>query len=143
MTRTVFPDAPRAVMLAGVAELLAPDLDVLWFYLIDGGQTHHHDFITHRPALWASIALIGHALRKTPLFAFGLAGVAHVALDTIVGRVNWGWPLWDLPVTLVTVPATHDWWVMSFLTHWTFAIEIALTALALTIAMRANFGKHP
>ena len=29
-----------------------PDVDMSYFILIDAGATHHHSYITHRPALW-------------------------------------------------------------------------------------------
>ena len=41
---------------------IAPDVDMAYFYLIDGRQHHHHDYLTHRPVLWYLVLLLGLCL---------------------------------------------------------------------------------
>ncbi|MEM8653117.1 MAG: metal-dependent hydrolase [Pseudomonadota bacterium] len=110
-----------------------PDIDMLWFFFIDGQQTHHHDYITHRPVVWA-IALALAAVIQRPFFVgLGMGGLLHLALDSIVGKVAWAWPFSNVAKPLVEVPATQSHWVLSFLFHWTFAVEIALCVIALVL----------
>lgn len=110
-----------------------PDIDMLWFYLIDSGH-HHHSFLTHRPIVWALIAIIG--LWWRPALWLGLGGLLHCALDTITGAIAWAWPLSDHAPHLVTVPARHSHWILNFLLYWTFLIEIALALIAIWVFLR-------
>ncbi len=109
---------------------IAPDLDMLWFVLVDGGAVHHHSYLTHRPALWFMVLVGALMVRSKAFIGVGLGALLHVSLDTIAGSIVWGWPIWPEPVTLVHVPPTHDHWVQSFLAHWTFRVELAILATA-------------
>jgi inner membrane protein len=42
----------------------------------------------------------------------------------------WLWPLSDHLYSLVTVQPTHSHWVLSFVAHWTFWLELGLIAVA-------------
>jgi len=53
-----------------------------------------------------------------------------MALDSIAGSIAWGWPLSAAAYPLVVVHPTHGHWILSFLNHWTFKVEIALTLIA-------------
>ncbi|EEV87630.1 Uncharacterised protein [Cardiobacterium hominis] len=46
----------RAWSLYGIAGGLLPDIDMLWFYLVD--HVHHYRYPTHWPLLWL-LALVG------------------------------------------------------------------------------------
>jgi inner membrane protein len=59
-----------------------------------------------------------------------------MALDSIAGQIAWGWPATHHAAPLVAVPATQDWWVMSFLLHWTFTVELVICAAALLVWWR-------
>ena len=113
-----------ALLMLGSA---LPDVDLLWFYLIDSSAPHHA-LLPHRPALWAVI--LGLGLCWPRLAVMGLGGLLHLCLDSVVGQIAWGWPLTSHARPLIDVPATRTWWVMSFLTHWTFLLEIAICAVA-------------
>ncbi len=139
VARALWRNSPRIVFIAGLIGAVLPDIDMLWFHLVDHGTVHHHEYITHRPAIWTAILAIGAVLRNQIVVALGIGGLVHMALDSIVGAIAWGWPFSDVATPLVVVPATHENWVMSFLTHWTFHVEIALTLVALIVAIRANF----
>lgn len=123
-----------AALLGGVA----PDLDLAWFYLVDARQHHHHDYLTHRPALWAGAFLLCLLLahrtsRARPLAAFFGAALLHLALDSVTGRIAWAWPLSDTASPLIVIPALHPQWQLNFLTHWSFLIEPAICLLAATL----------
>ncbi|MFT5631565.1 MAG: inner membrane protein [Gammaproteobacteria bacterium] len=140
VARTLWRDTPRAIMVAALIGSVLPDIDLLWFYFVDQRAVHHHEYITHRPAVWAALAAIGTVFHKPITLALGVGGLVHMALDSIAGAIAWGWPFSDVSRPLVVVPATHDHWVNSFLNHWTFQVEIALTLLALFVAIKSNFG---
>ncbi|MFL4470430.1 metal-dependent hydrolase [Tateyamaria armeniaca] len=133
--------AARGMSAAGAGVLFAgiivgsvlPDLDMLWFLLVDQGQVHHHNYVTHRPALWAAVLFVATMSRLPTVAGVAIGALLHLLLDSIVGKIAWGWPVWDVAVPLVVVPATHDNWVLSFLFHWTFAVEWALCAVALVL----------
>lgn len=142
--RATAPGLTKATFAAAMIGAVAPDIDMLWFYLIDNRSHHHHEYITHRPVLWAGLLAAGLILRwlapraGSILAAFGAGGLVHMALDSIVGEVAWAWPLSDFSHPLLTVPATQSHWILSFLTHWTFAVEIAISLTALIIWRRAK-----
>lgn len=136
---------PRAIFWAGVVGGIAPDLDMLWFYFVDNKQHHHHDYLTHRPALWLGLLALGvllHQLRKSRVSAMGIAlslgAILHLVLDSIAGKIAWLWPLSDTALPLVVVQPTHSHWILSFMSHWTFQVEIVLVLAALIGVWRAN-----
>ena len=113
---------------------MLPDLDMLWFLLVDQGAVHHHTYVTHKPSLWAGLVVFALGLHSARLVAIGLGAVFHLMLDSIVGHIDWGWPLGETIVTLVEVPATQSNWVLSFVYHWTFACELAITVCPAAVA---------
>ena len=137
--RATVPDIDKLAFIAAMIGAVAPDLDMLWFYLVDSRAHHHHAYLTHRPVLWLGIVLAGLLLRlRLPragvvLAFFGAGGMVHMMLDSIVGEIAWAWPASEATHPLVTVQATQSHWILSFLTHWTFAVEIAITLLALIV----------
>lgn len=129
-------------MAAALAGAVAPDLDMIWFYLVDS-SVHHHRFWPHIPALWLGVALIGLPLLARFARGWLAAGVMflaavflHLLLDSVAGSVMWLWPWNDRLYELVTVPATQDHWVLSFMLHWSFGLELAICALALWLFWR-------
>ena len=132
----------RGTRIGFLVGSVLPDIDILWFYLVDARQHHHHNYITHKPALWFVVFLVGFLLRSHKLgrvaIAVGLGGLLHMGLDSIVGQVTWAWPISAFAQPLVTVPATQSWWVMSFVLHWTFAVEIVLILFAFLMWRRAR-----
>ncbi len=112
-----------------------PDLDLIWFYLIDNRQFHHHLYWVHIPGFWLPLAatLYGTAYLAgqripAPVGWFLCGIVLHIALDSIAGGVAWLWPFSDTVYTMVTVPASQPHWLLSFLLHWTFTLELLIWA---------------
>jgi len=127
---------------------ILPDLDLIRFYIFDNHQRHHHDYWTHIPAIWGSIVFGWFLLAKLLKRPFGVlplvffaAVFSHLILDTMAGAIEWLWPFSDEGFSLVTVPATHSKWYLSFLTHWTFAAEIIVSILSLCVAF-IPYGHH-
>ena len=134
--------APFWALMAGSG---FPDLDLIWFYLIDDRAFHHHNYWVHIPGFWLALAIVTLPLIRMlrpalmPVALAFLAGIAvHLALDTIAGSVAWGWPFTDHLFEFVTVPATHANWIVSFLTHWTFAFELSIWLLAGLLYVRRD-----
>ncbi len=127
----------RPAFLVGA---LLPDADMLVFYLWDHGSVHHHDYLTHRPIVWAALLGIGLIRRSSwwgrQAAVISIGALTHLMLDSIAGNIAWGWPVTAAARPLIAVPATQDWWVMSFVLHWTFAVEILICLLALWVLPR-------
>ena len=115
---------------------IIPDLDMFYFYFIDNRQTHHHEYLTHWPLTWFGVVLFGllnqpiHRTFSFSLLGLGIGGLLHMVLDSVAAPINWLAPFSDLTVELITIPAAHSNWVLSFLLHWTFLIEIGICLVA-------------
>lgn len=130
----------RAFMSWGIFGAMAPDLDMLYFHLIDHGQTHHHKYFSHFPIIWFALIVISVYLftwktkRSTIAccsLVFSVSGFAHLILDSIVGDIWWLAPYVDQPFALATVPARwHPWW-LNFIFHWSFTLELAVVGWAI------------
>ncbi|HMS94331.1 MAG TPA: metal-dependent hydrolase [Tabrizicola sp.] len=132
----LLPKGIPYLMPAALIGSVFPDLDMIWFHLIDDRAFHHHRYSVHIPAFWLAVAAIGLPLAarlgyfRTALVFFA-AILMHLILDTISGGILWGAPFSDHLFALVTVPADYSHWVISFILHWTFLSELVVWALAL------------
>ena len=55
---------PAQGLFAGILiGAVLPDIDMLWFFLVDDKAHHHHSYLTHRPALWALLLAAGLFVR--------------------------------------------------------------------------------
>jgi len=108
----------RYTVLAAMTGGILPDVDLVYFYTIGARQTVHHAYWSHIPIYWliSYVVLASIALLLRRIGAFKLLSVFF--------------PLSTKAYTLVHVPAVHGWWVANFLLHWTFAIELFITSLA-------------
>lgn len=138
-----------------------PDADMLWWIVVDRSVSHHV-FFPHRPSTWVLVALAGAAMsvpagrsRRWGAAALGLAAGAllHCALDSPLSGIQWLHP-WSDELYYgyqIEVPTDHSpplpagvvlgksWmWIWHFIHHWTFAVEIFLTGLALSSWMRGR-----
>lgn len=132
-----------AVIVTAAVGAVFPDFDLIRFYVWDNHQRHHHDYWTHIPAVWALIMYCWHGFCKMLRRHFGqlsavffAAVFSHMILDTMAGEIEWLWPFSDVGFNLVTVPATHAQWYLSFLTHWTFMFELIISVCAISVAFK-------
>lgn len=140
------PVPAAAVIAAGIAGALAPDVDMAYFHLIDHRQTHHHKYITHWPLLWLTLAAVSvlwfNWIRQSKAaflaLVFCLGGFLHIVLDSFVGDIWWFAPFVDKPYAMFTVPAHFKPWWLSFILHWSFAMELAICIWALVIYRRRS-----
>ena len=137
LARLLPPRIPY-LMPAALVGAVFPDLDMIWFHLIDDRAFHHHRYWVHIPAFWAAVALVTLPLAwwlgwfRTALVFFA-AILMHLILDTIGGGIMWGAPVSDHLHELVTVPAAYGHWVTNFLLHWTFLAELAIWLAAIRL----------
>lgn len=125
----------------GIAGSVFPDVDMLWFYFVDHRQTLHHEYWTHTPvvwlALWVAVGFVYFVTKKRSVLIAGSMFIGnvflHLLLDTWAGGVAWFRPFVDTSYVFVTVPATRDWWVWSFVTHWSFLVEVAMIIAAVVL----------
>ena len=127
---------------AALTGAMAPDLDMLYFYLVDAGRTRHHVFVSHWPLFWLAWGLVSLALGKLlaphylpAIGMFFAAALLHMVLDSIAAPIFWLMPFDRTPVELVKVPAAYDHWVLSFVLHWTFLLELAICLWACCLAL--------
>ena len=125
----------RALFFGVVIGAVLPDIDMLWFLLVDS-SFHHHALLPHRPIVWFIVLILGLALRRRFVTGLGLGGLLHVALDTTLGQIAWAWPFSTRHWTLIEVQPTHSHYLLSFANHWTFQVEIALVLFALVVFWR-------
>lgn len=127
-----------ALMLTGLSGSVFPDLDLIYFYLIDGRQHGHHSYWTHMPAFWTTLLFFSLTLSlslKTRLISasiiiFYLNIMLHLILDTIAGGIHWLYPLNTSYFVFVRIQPAYNWWVWNFILHWTFVLEILISSIA-------------
>lgn len=132
----------RRIGWFAVITSLVPDLDLLYFYLIDDKANVHHSYWTHTPAFWVliyvSVLTIGFVftIRNATYYAtLGFACIiTHLMLDTVTGGIHWAYPFNLDPISIVNVPSVHGWWVLNFVIHWTFCLELLIVGAAVCIA---------
>lgn len=128
----------RTIVLCGLIFSVLPDFDMLYFYTIDNRQNLHHYYWTHIPIFWIFISLLVIAvsitIRNRIILICGLMlmlqSMIHMALDSVVGGILWLYPIDSTAYALFTVPAQFSHWILNFVFHWTFIIELGIVALA-------------
>lgn len=134
----------KALIVTGLVASVLPDADLFWFYLVDARQTLHHAYVFHWPLFWLALAGLGwgmaRLLHRPDLLPFLKVALAclllHMALDSVAAEIGWLRPFSDRELHLVEVPAGQSWWVMNFVLHWTFAVELAITLFAALVLIR-------
>ena len=90
------------------------------------------------PIFWIFISLLVIAvsinIRNRIILICGLMlmlqSMIHMALDSVVGGILWLYPIDSTAYALFTVPAQFSHWILNFVFHWTFIIELGIVALA-------------
>jgi inner membrane protein len=131
------------LLAVGLASSVLPDLDLLYFYLVDGRRHLHHGYWTHIPLFWtlifaAPLALLWAFRRRLWLLTAAIYTnlLLHMALDTVVGKIRWLYPFSREDFYVFEVPARYGWAYANFILHWTFLLEIGVVAWALALVYR-------
>lgn len=133
-------------MAAALAGSILPDLDLFYFYLVDARQHHHHSYWIHYPVVWLTLLAAsgiwlalarGRSKRAAwPAFILCLSAMAHIMLDGLVGDIMLLAPWSRKFYALAQVEAIHQPWWLNFILHWSFAVELAITAAAIWLWVR-------
>jgi len=150
LTKTVQKNIKTSKYLfIGLIGSVFPDIDILYFYLVDNRQNLHHGYWIHTPFYWLIIAVISFTvlwlLKKKDYMIAAIIFFSniflHLILDTIVGKIEWLYPFTDQAYFLFDVPVIYDFWVYNFIFHWTFLFEIGVIAWASCILIKERFLK--
>lgn len=133
----------RGLMAACLLGSIFPDFDLLYFYLADACQHHHHSYFIHWPVVWMGLLLLSGLWLATTRsraaivsIAFAGSGLLHVALDGVVGDIQLFAPWSDEYYALATVQARYQPWWLNFFLHWSMGIELLICALAAWLFIR-------
>jgi inner membrane protein len=138
-------------LLIGLIGSIFPDVDIIYFYLIDHRQNLHHGYWIHIPYYWMIIASITIFVfwifkKREYLIAsiiFFSNIFLHLFLDTIVGKIEWLYPFTEKGYFLFDVPAVYGFWVYNFVFHWTFLIEVGLVVWAIFLLIQEKHKLNP
>ena len=131
----------RHVMWLGLIASVFPDIDLLYFFLVDHRSITHHHYVTHLPLAWVTLAattwVVMRVLGERRYLIFlgvALANVMlHMVMDSIAATIYWLYPFSDVGVDLINVTAHYHWWVWNFVLHWTFLFELLIITFALHV----------
>ena len=139
----------RQLMGWGLLGAIIPDVDLLYFFLIDHQQHHHHMYFPHLPIVW--LVLLGLSLlwfrydrrRGSLALIFSINGFIHLLLDSVVGDIWWLAPFIDKPYALFHIEALHQPWWLNFLLHWSFLLELSISLAAVLVFVGARQQQSP
>jgi len=64
--------------------------------------------------------------------------LVHLLLDTFTERIFWLYPFINRGFRLIEIPAIFNHWIISMVLHWSFVVELAIVAFALTLFIRTR-----
>ena len=142
-------ESKPAHIIASLLFSIWPDLDLLYFYIFDKTKTFHHTYFTHLP-----VALLAALIVTLPLFRlkffekikvyyilFFTNWLIHLILDTFTGGIMWFYPFDKTLVLFIKIPAVYKSWILSFITHWSFGIEILIIAVSVILLVKTKKGR--
>lgn len=135
---------PKYYLLFGIICSVLPDFDLLYFYTIDNRQHLHHSYWTHIPITWSVVAglayLIGRWVFHKRFGVFCLILLMntwlHLILDTVAGGIYWLYPFSPTNFQWLNITASYDWWVLNYIFHWTFMLELCIISITVYIYHR-------
>lgn len=136
------PSKSKWLLTLGLLGSVFPDLDMLYFYLIDDRQHNHHSYWTHIPFYWFCLLSIFYFIAAILKSRFIIAAATlfigcvllHLLLDTFAGGgIKWLYPLNSSYFNIFTVPPRHGYWLWNYFLHWTALVELLIIYLAASI----------
>lgn len=142
----VSKEVKRKVMVGGLIGSIAPDFDLFYLSLIDNYQVHHHGYWSHYPVTWLLVLFVALGLFRVfgqkwatfGLFVFSLNGFFHLILDSMTGEIRWLIPFDSNGYSLMKLQAVYTPWMLNFLLHWTFLVEILILLLFCRVLYRSK-----
>jgi inner membrane protein len=135
----------KQLLLIGMTGSIFPDLDLLYFYLIDAQQHPHHSYWTHIPYFWALVSsffmavasILNSRMLAHVIAVFTLNILLHLFLDTFFGGIYWLLPFERTCTVLFEIPARYAWWPLNYLLHWSIILELVIVSLAATVYLKS------
>lgn len=137
---------PHQLVLTGMIGAIAPDLDMLYFYLVDNRQHNHHTYWSHYPIVWLGLLLVSSAWFKQTTdksrailtLIFSVGGFIHMLLDSVAADIWWFAPLYNEPYSMQNIQAFYKPWWLNFIFHWSFGLEILICFISLFLRQRGR-----
>jgi LexA-binding, inner membrane-associated putative hydrolase len=134
----------KGTFVATLIGAVIPDIDMIWFWIVDNRQHHHHGYFSHWPSFWLIVFLVGLAIsflisKQTWIVAiimFFVGTMSHMVLDSVAAPIMWLAPLSYQWFELSHVPASAHGATYALLTHWTFGLELAICLCAVAVFYR-------
>jgi len=130
--------------LAGVL----PDIDTLYYYLIDSSLSHR-EFITHTPILYVAIFcllfLIGHFKKSSFVKAISLvvlsSALGHLVLDSLTSGIGWLYPVTNLIYGFLSIPVLAQGFYGQHLFVFTLSLELTVYLIVINVIVWTKIGK--
>lgn len=116
---------------------IAPDIDLLYFYLLSDGSINHHVYPPHVPIVWLICTCVGSlcllkapSVLRTAWLLFCAGWCLHLVLDTVAGGIWWLWPWVTTPYVLLVVPRRFDDHWLNLLSRPAIVLELVIVVCA-------------
>jgi len=144
-----FKQEKKSLIVSSLIFSVWPDLGLIYFYFFDNATSHRHYF-PHLPIVMIMIFILTVPLYHMKFFEkmkmyyvlFFVNWLMHLILDTFTERIFWLYPFSDEGFMLIEIPAVYNHWIISFILHWSFAVELAIVAFALILFFKAKKTKQ-
>ena len=136
----------KSVIASSMFFSVWPDLGLIYFYFFDSRNTFHRHHFPHLPIVMAITFLITLPLYRAKFFEkariyyvlFFLNWLIHFVLDTFTEHIFWLYPFSNAGFRLIEIPANFNHWIISFVLHWSFAVEAAIVTVAVVLFVKAR-----
>ena len=120
------------------------DLDLFYYYFFDKTGAFHHTYFTHLPIIALSGFFIMFPLihlQRLKRFSsyywiFYINWGLHMICDTLTGGILWLYPFSNRLFTIISIPPISRSWIVSFVFHWSFIIELMIVVWAAVIFIK-------
>jgi len=137
------------VTISSLVFSVLPDLGLIYFYFFNS-TISHRQFFPHLPIVMLATLIITIPLYRLKFFEkmrvyyviFFVNWFVHLVIDTFTERIHWLYPFRDEGIMLIEIPARYSHWIISFVLHWSFLLELAIIAVALALLFRTMKHKR-
>ena len=143
-SKTVKKEHTPSLVISSFIFSVWHDLDLIYFYFFDSTKTFHHLYFPHLPIVMITAFIVTlplYCLKKFEKFRiyhilFFVNWLIHLILDTFTGGIAWLYPFNNEIFLFIDIPANFNHWIISFILHWSFVIELVFVAVALILFLK-------
>ncbi|MCL2213318.1 MAG: metal-dependent hydrolase [Oscillospiraceae bacterium] len=133
----------KSLIFSSMLFSVLPDLGLIYFYLVSR-QVSHRTWFPHLPVVLLGTFLVTFPFyhikrfeKARPFYVlFFVNWLVHLVQDSFTEQIRWLYPIVDRGFGLIEIPANFDHWIISFVFHWSFLVEIAIALVALVVFVR-------